>query len=327
MGAGDSVVVPPVVVGQAVVGKFWYDDGMRKLFFVAAALLLSVVIKADAKAQPTLTVTDISPTGSISLPQGGQRITMQTLSFAASCDRPIAVRNIAVHHQGPGDTSDIAGVYVMRETERLSKSIVFASRNRIAIVPIRSLTIAPCETAIIEIMMDISENASVGGGHAIGIVDANDVDAGTARIIWKPRLPARAPTTSPASLGAVDATYPTLAFDSTLFGKQRLLLRLQLKSSAAHAQLLSAVTLTNDGKARDADVRSLFMTTSNGVRVTKIEPMLTGNWVRIVFDPPFLLQRNAATLLILRGDVVSSRRRTIHFILEQPSDVEMTATN
>ncbi len=300
---------------------------MRKVFFVTSALVLSIVIKADAQAQPTLTVTDISPTGSISLPQGGQRINMQTLSFAASCDRPIAVRNIAIHHQGPGDTRDIAGVYITREAERLSRSMEFSLRDRVVILPIRSLTIAPCTTSIIEVMMDISENASVGGGHAIGIVDANDVDAGTARIVWKPRLPMRAPATSPASLGSVDASYPSLPPDSTLFGKQRLLLRLQLKSSAAHSQLLNAVTLTNDGKARDADVRNLFMTTSNAVRVSKIEPMLTGNWVRIVFDPPFLLERNTATLLILRGDIVSSRRRTIHFILEQPSDVEMTATN
>jgi hypothetical protein len=52
---------------------------------------------------------------------------------------------------------------------------------------------------------------------------------------------------------------------------------------------------------------------------------LTGDHVRLTFDPPLLIHRNEVRMINLLADIRASRRRTVQLLIQEPSDIETTA--
>jgi hypothetical protein len=49
---------------------------------------------------------------------------------------------------------------------------------------------------------------------------------------------------------------------------------------------------------------------------------MSGSTVTLTFDPSLRIDRNGSVLLELKGDVAAGKDRTIHFVLEEPSDLQ-----
>jgi len=281
-------------------------------------ITLSTSLIAAAVLSSALSVTQ-TPTTIGSVPVGGSRIPMLTLTLQASCAAPVSIRTLTVHHKGMGATDDIERVYLLEGTTRISRAAVLQRTTGEAILRPSKLTIDACTTRTLQVAMDLSADAHAGAEHSIVLNGEDDIQS-NGDVSVKTAASASV-SAAPKNAGSVTYTEVPLATRNVLFGKNRSLLRFSLKANTV-AQSVNAITFTNDGSARNTDLQNLALYTSNGQQVSESAISLDDDTVRIVFDPAFTIEKNATHLLTLRGDVTASKRRTIDLSVKEPSDIE-----
>jgi len=294
------------------------------------AILLSVLMPLaygeETVAIPTLTVSS-TPNASVeSIPQGAQRVPFLTLRLKASCDAPIAVSSLTLRHAGRGNATDILRAYASMGGTRLSRAVSVPARNPFTL-RLRSVVVPACDEASIIVLADLSSSAQASGEHRFDVLSVgtqNGVDVQTSSSFS---------SSSPAALRVTPhATAPdvTSAFRSVLtskeYGTARVVARFLLKGGKASNQNVLSITFTNDGSARNGDLQRLYLESSSQQRLSVPLAQMEGDTARITLTPPLLLRRNQSVLLQLRADVRASRTRTIDFVIEEPSDIEMEET-
>jgi len=167
-------------------------------------------------------------------------------------------------------------------------------------------------------MADFSPDAAAQGEHSLFIASSEDVktDAATVEATLSSNLGSS--RVAPVSEGTIEVEYlPVLT--STTYGAGRTLLRMRL-TARDEDQFVYSVTLTNAGKARGADLKNLSLGTRDGA-LTDVAASMTDDKVTLTFDPPLRLDRGEDILLLLKGDVRASRKKTIDFEVEEASDI------
>lgn len=263
-----------------------------------------------------------TPSSPASVPLGATRVPMLALTMQASCAAPVTVRSMTVHHRGLGDTEDIVRLYVLDGAKRMSRTAVLQKQTSKALIRPSNLTIDACKTRTINIAADLADSALPGGEHSIILMNAEDIDANAS--VSLQQSPVTVTETVPQSTGSITYAEVPTSSRNVLFGKGRTLLRFSLKA-VTKDRSVTAITFTNDGSARDADLQNLGIYTAGNQRVSAQTASMDGDSVRIVFETPLFLERNALRLFTLRGDVTASRRRTIDLTLKEPGDIEASS--
>jgi hypothetical protein len=286
------------------------------------ALLSSLIFAPAAWAlpgPPALTV-EVATVAQGSIPQGAQRVGMLTVSLAASCASDVSVASLDVRHSGLGSARDLARLYLMEGDRRVSRAAV-PNDKAPTTLRLRSFTVPACETRILTVAADVSASAAAAGEHRLSVEEVR-ADA-PARI-----LSAASSSSAPRATVTPNASASTVAVEflpvhtSVSYGANRTLARLRLQNDGRRAQSVSAIMFTNDGSARDADLQDLALYSSAGDRVSAVAAALDGSILRLELDPALVLDSRDEKVLELRGDVRASRKRTIEFAIEEPSDVE-----
>lgn len=296
-----------------------YDRRMKQ--FLLSAVLFLAPSFAFAAPAATLTVSQSAVTNT-SIPLGAHRIAMATLTLKASCDGPVTVRTITVHHAGLGKLSDIEKIYLMDDTTRISRGAVLQSKTQSALLRPTGLVLKACASRTLTIAMDLSATASAGSEHTLFVESADDIQSTTSVILATEPTPTTPVRTTPSTQGSITYTEVPTSSRNVLFGKNRILLRFSLKADGNKDQAVDAITFTNDGSATDTDLQQLYLTTADGTIVSDVAASMDGELLRITFHPPLLVQKHATRLLLLHGNVTASRRRTIELTVEEPSDIE-----
>lgn len=286
----------------------------RTLSTVAA---LCGFLSPIATSAAGLTVTQQGVVSS-SVPKGAQRAVFIEASLHAACDAAVTVRSFSVKHRGLGEASDLVRVYATEGDVRLSRTRSLDSNDRDAVLAFVSpLTVKACGTVRVQVRGDFSTDAQVAGEHGL-LIEAVDADAPVtlASTAASSKLTAR-----PSTTGTVSVTFLPLT-KALQFGKGRTVARIRLEADNAANQRISSITLTNDGKAVDGDLANIRLEDRKGNALTQVAATLDGDKVRLTFDPPLRLDRNDQVLLELKADIVASNKRTLRFVLEEPSDLE-----
>ncbi len=137
------------------------------------------------------------------------------------------------------------------------------------------------------------------------------------------RMPTPVVRTVGPAQGTLSVGYVSIPLPLT-YGSNRILSRFSLTADRSNDHLVTAITLTNEGKAHNADLQNLFITSSDGKRLTDIVTSLDGDTLRFDFDPALRIGKNSGRMFVLRGDIRASRRQTIEFRIQEPSDIEAT---
>lgn len=257
-----------------------------------------------------------------SVPRGAQRVPMLTISLSASCAGAVTVESIRVTHRGMGDQSELSAVYVMARGKRISRGRQFSSSDGQLLLPLRpALVIPACQTTDVTIAADFSAEALAASEHTLLLLRPGDIEAGSASVrILTPDFVSTVQTAG-TSEGTVAVKFlPLLA--RIRYGDARVVARITLTASDFD-QFVWAMTLTNDGSARDGDLQNLTLVTQRGVVLARA-PALESELVPFTINPPFLLPRGETMRLDVRADVRASIRRTVGFSLEEPSDLTAT---
>jgi hypothetical protein len=302
---------------------------MRSAFVLALFLRHFVVPESSVTApvSPERTVPSavtvsveeiVSPTRQ-SVAPGSQRVPMLNVSFTAACDGDVTVESIALQRRGLGSNDDIAAVYAMEGTKRVSQSRQITDRQGNVSLRLEKFVIDACASKKISVLVDFTATAAVSGEHRFILDERSDIDAGNAAVTLKKSTVTQTRRTVGRTQGAINIEYVSLT-ERVRYGERQEVQRIRMEATGEDA-LLTAVTFTNRGSARDLDLRNFYLQGGNR-RLTPVASSLEGDRIRLVFDPPLLLQKNEIRLFILRADVRASRSRTIDLIIEEPSDLE-----
>ena len=288
---------------------------MKIARFISVAVFLGAFVPSVASAA-MVTVTQ-QGTVSTSAPLGAQRAVFIEATIKAECDADVTVSSIDVKHRGLGEASDLVRVYLTDDVTRLSHTKSLSSSDRSATLEfVQPLVVKKCTTKRIQVRGDFSSEAAVAGEHGM-LIESVVADApvvlssdGSSRI-----------TARPLRKGVVSAAFLPLT-KGVLFGKNRTVARIRLEADNIANHTVSAITLTNLGKARDTDLQNIGLYDRSGTAYTTVAPSLEGNIVRLTFTPALKLSSRSSVLLEVRADVLASKKKTIRFVVEEQSDIE-----
>lgn len=289
---------------------------MTSLFLTALA---ATQIAASGHA---LTVNVTQPAQNVSIPLGAQRVPMLSVQLQASCDAAVTVRSIVVTHKGLGSIADLERAYVLEGGRRVSRAASFTNNRGQAVLRLGNMTVPACGGKTLSIVTDYARNAGVQSEHALVIASFADISADTSDIGGTLSAASRPVRIVPGTEGTVNVEYlPQVS--SVSYGSRRTLLRMRL-SAEGEDVLIHAITLTNDGKARDADLQNLFLGRRND-NLSGTLYKLDGDKATFTFDPPLLIEKGSERLLQLTGDIRASRKQTIDFEVSESSDIDARA--
>ncbi len=264
-----------------------------------------------------LTVTQQGVVSS-SVPKGAQRAVFIEASLHADCDADVTVRSFSVKHRGLGESSDLVRVYATEGDVRLSRTRSLDSSDRDAVLTLVSpLNVRACSTVRVQVRGDFSPDAQVAGEHGL-LIESVDADA---PVTLASATKSSTLTARPSATGTVSATFLPLT-KALQFGKGRTVARIRLEADNVANQRVSSITLTNAGKATDGDLANIRLEDRKGNTLTNVAATLDGDKVRLTFEPALRLDRNDQVLLELKADIAASNKRTLRFVLEEPSDLE-----
>lgn len=260
-----------------------------------------------------------APAASGSVARGAQRVPFLELAVTASCSDDAAIKSMRIRHEGKGSAADLARVYAVRDGVRISDSRTFSARDGRLTLRFKGASLEACDMQHIYIVGDLSADATPSGEHVLRIESSDDIDAGDMKVFFSTSTAADPIWTTPGIIGKVNAAFLPL-LQSVRFGKNRTVARFTLTAEEKD-QVVSQITLTNDGKASNEDLTNFSIVDSKGDRLTEKTASMDGKIVTLRFVPGFLLRKNATKLLQLRADVNASRKGTIRFVVEEPSDI------
>ncbi len=289
---------------------------MRISSAVILSLLFLPVTSLAAIATPTITATVTVPPAA-SVPQGAQRVGMLNVSLKASCAADITISSFIVSHSGLGDVHDLSRLYVFNGLQRVSRGAV-PSDYAPATLRLRSFTLKACQTTNLVVAADFSPTAAAGGEHRLSLREI--VASAPVTIILST---AKTPLTVTPHVGASTISAVFLPIHtSVLYGSNRTVARLRLTNDGSDTQDITSMTLTNDGSARDSDLQHLTLYSSASETISDTLATLDGSTARLWLTTPLRLEAHEERMIELHADVRASRRKTIDFILEEPSDIE-----
>ena len=277
-----------------------------------------------ASALTTLTVSTQQLTDG-SMPRGAQRVPMLGITLQADCAADVPVEELHLVRRGLGLSSDILGIYAEENGQRVSQSTVPA-RDGTLTLRLEHFSVSACKSTSLLLLMDVSSMAEAGGEHRL-VPAADPVLAPSASIVLQPAVPsAMAPVRTAAnSTGTVSVEYLRL-LNRVSYGRNRTVLRLRLAASGDRDLQIMRVVLTNEGSARDGDVQNIALYDNRGQRLSPTALRMHGDRVDLSFQPPLMLPSHASKVFELHADTLASRRRTIHFVVEEPADITAQET-
>lgn len=288
-------------------------------------LLLPLLIAATPVAEEPVLTTQQETVVQGSVPVGAQRVAMMMITLTASCARDLPVSSLTVTHAGAGRAADIARLYAVEGMVRLSRSAVPSMRSGRATIRLGSFVVPRCGSRSFSILADIASDAAAGGEHRFALLSPSDVDVGSsdARVLLSPLAAADEPPVRPVgpSRGTISVAYLSIPLPVT-YGDNRTIARFRLDVSGQQDQRVTAVTLTNEGRARNADLQHLYLSGSDGRALSNVLFALDADKARFVFDPPLDLGRGSQRILVLHANVRAGRRKTIEFLIQEPGDIE-----
>ncbi|MBM3230948.1 hypothetical protein FJZ28_01325 [Candidatus Peregrinibacteria bacterium] len=295
---------------------FWQLQAPREN---AARPVTKVRYQQEMLPTGELTVTEESPDGT-TVPPGAQRVPMLRLRMTASCAADVSVDTVRVLRKGLGSNADISAVYFYHRGSRISQAREIANKNGSVDFALRTVIVPACETEELMLYADFSATASAAAEHRFELAD-DGVAALNANVRIDHRRGAYIRKTSGAPVGQIAVGYLDLN-QSIRYGSRRLVLRFTLEADSGDDQVVSAITFTNQGSARDEDLQNVYVD-FRARSISTVASSMDDDTVRVEFSPPLLIERGQKLSFGLRADVRSGYSRTVRFVVEEPSDIQV----
>ncbi len=280
----------------------------------------SPIEKGDGTLE--VSVAASNPMGD-TVPKGAVGVVMMSLDLTASCDDDVVVSNITVLHEGFGDESDIDGIYASIDGGRASRKRTLDSQDQTADLRFATpLRVAKCQTSTVDIVVDFASTAQTAGEHNITVELPSDFN-GNAQAV-EGNFPMRGNTFRVASItsGNLTVEYRSISPDQIEVGNAGAVVgKFEVSANSIEDQTIYSMTLEQNGTIGDADLENIAIRRTDGTVITNKASQMVGDFVTLVFDPPFTILEGDKITLEVVGDIVGGAGDNVIMHFEERSDI------
>ena len=257
------------------------------------------------------------------VPRGANGVVMLSTDLTASCDDSVIIEDLTILHEGFGAETDISGVYAAIDGARVSRKRTIDSEDQTAQLRLSSpLVIDACETVTVDIVTDFNSTATVSGEHNLVLELASDIVSNALDVTGT--FPLRGNTFRVAAVtsGTITSTYRSVTPSEVEVGDVGVVIgKFEISANSVEDQTLYSMTIENNGTASDGDFVNIAIRRTDGTVLTNTVASTVGDFVTLVFDPPFTVLEGDKITLEVIADIVGGAADTIQLTFEETSDI------
>lgn len=290
-----------------------FDDAMTFLGYTSFQ-------PGDGELEVSLSAS--SPVGD-TVPKGAVGVVMLSADFTASCDDSVTIENLTMLHEGFGAVADIDGIYAAINGARVTRKRTIDSEDQTSDLRFSSpLVLDPCESVTVDIVADFSSTSATSAEHNLVIELPSDV-FGNAQDV-NGNFPVRGSTFRVAAVtsGIVTVTYRTVTPDEVEVGDIGVVIgKFEVSVNSTEDQTFYSMTLEQNSSASDGDFVNIATRRTDGTVLTNTVSQTVGDFVTIVFDPPFTVLEGDKITLEIIADLIGGAGDSIIMHFEETSDL------
>ena len=269
-----------------------------------------------------VSVSSKNPMGD-SVPKGANGVTMVSLDLTASCDDSVSLTDLTILHGGLGATGDIDGVYASMAGSRVSRKRTLDIKAQTATLHFSSpVTVAACKTVTLDLMADFTTTAASSGEHNLEVELPSDVMSNAKSVKGNFPLKGKTFKISSVTSGSMTIDDRTVSPSTVKVGDTAALIgKFEFSANSVEDQTIYSVTLQNDGSTGDGDFENVRIARADGTVLTNTASTTKGDYVTLVFNPPFVVRSSDKVTLSVLADIVGGATDSIKMLVEETSDV------
>ena len=278
------------------------------------------LVKGDGVLEVSL--SSANPVGD-TLPKGAIGAVLLSTDFTASCDDSVSVEHVTILHEGFGAVSDIDGVYAAINGARVSRKRTLDSEDQTADIRFSSpLQVDPCETVTIDVVADFNSTASTSAEHDLVVELPSDIFSNALDVTGN--FPLRGNTFRIAAVtsGIVTIAYRTVSPDQVEVGDTGVVIgKFEVSVNSTEDQTFYSATFEQNSSASDGDYTNIAIRRTDGTVLTNTVAQSVGDFITLVFDPPFTVLEGDKITLEIISDITGGAGDSIIMHFEEASDI------
>ena len=278
------------------------------------------LVKGDGTLEVSL--SSGNPVGD-TLPKGAIGAVTLSTDLTASCDDSVSIEHVTLLHEGFGAVSDVDGVYAAINGARVSRKRTLDSEDQTADIRFSSpLMVDPCETVTVDFVADFSSTASTAAEHNFVVELPSDVSSNAKDVTGN--FPLRGNTFRMAAVtsGIVTVTYRTVSPDQVEVGDTGVVIgKFEVSVNSTEDQTFYSMTLEQNSSTSDGDFTNIAIRRTDGTVLTNTVAQTVGDFITLVFDPPFTVLEGDKITLEVIADIVGGAGDSIIMHFEEASDI------
>lgn len=280
----------------------------------------SAVVKGNGVVEASVSASN--PAGD-SLPKGSQGVSMLSLDLTASCDDAVVVEDLTVIHQGFGDEADITGLYAAIDGARVTRKRTIDAEDQTADLRFSTpLTIAACGTKTVDVVADFLSTATTSGEHNLAVELPTDLISNAKEVRGNFPMVGNSFKVAAVTSGKITLEYRTISPDEVEVGDTGMVIgKWELATDAVEDQTIYSLTLEQNSSASDGDFTNIKLRRTDGTVLTNIVQQTVGDYVTLVFDPPFTILEGDKITLEVIADIKGGAADKIILHFEESSDI------
>ncbi len=280
----------------------------------------SPIVKGDGILEVSLASSN--PVGD-TVPKGANGVVMLSLDLTASCDDSVVIEDFTVLHEGFGTSSELTGVFGSIDGARVTRKRTIDSEDQTADLRFSSpLVIDACESVTLDVVVDFDTSAVASAEHNLVLELASDIVSNALDTTGNYPLRGNTFRVAAVTSGTVTVTYRSVTPTEAEVGEKAVVLgKFEVASNSVEDQTFYSMTLEQNGSASDGDFSNLAIRRTDGTVLTNTVAQTVGDFVTLVFDPPFTVLEGDKITLEVIGDINGGAGDTIQLAFEETSDV------
>jgi len=278
------------------------------------------LVKGDGILE--LSLSSSNPVGD-TLPKGAIGAVMLSADLTASCDDSVSIEHVTVLHEGFGAVSDVDGVYAAINGARVSRKRTLDSEDQTADVRFSSpLQVDSCETVTVDFVADFISTATTAAEHNLVVELPSDVSSNAKDV--EGNFPLRGNTFRIAAItsGIVTVAYRTVSPDQVEVGDTGVVVgKFEVSVNSTEDQTFYSMTLEQNSSVSDGDFTNIAIRRTDGTVLTNTVAQTVGDFITLVFDPPFTVLEGDKITLEVIADIVGGAGDSIIMHFEEASDI------
>ena len=280
----------------------------------------TTLVKGDGVLE--VSVSASNPVGD-TVPQGAVGVVLLSTDLTASCDDSVKIEDLTILHEGFGAVADISGVYAAIDGARVSRKRTIDSEDQTSELRFSSpLVINACDTVTVDFVADFATSLTAGAEHNFVVELPSDLVSNAKEVTGN--FPLRGNTFRIAAItsGTVSIAYRTVSPDEVEVGNKGVVIgKFELSTNSVEDQTFYSMTFEQNSSASDGDFTNIAIRRTDGTVLTNTVAQTVGDFVTLVFDPPFTVLEGDKITLEVIADIMGGAGDSVIMHFEETSDI------